>query len=102
MAAPWPERVRAHGAHSAVESPLDRSQCSAVESNGELLNAADEAGFGLLLTSNRRIRYQDRIRMGLGARGAVTLVLGERLRVVAIGLPLGLAAAWRRGGFRTA
>ena len=30
-------------------------------SNGELLNAAEEAGFGLLLTTDRRIRYQQNL-----------------------------------------
>ena len=32
-------------------------------SNGELLNAAEEAGFGLLLTTDRRIRYQQNLKM---------------------------------------
>lgn len=31
-------------------------------SNGELLNAAEEAGFGLLLTTDRRIRYQQNLK----------------------------------------
>jgi hypothetical protein len=30
-------------------------------SNGELLNAAEEAGFELLLTTDRRIRYQQNL-----------------------------------------
>jgi hypothetical protein len=30
-------------------------------SNGELLNAAEEAGFDLLLTTDRRIRYQQNL-----------------------------------------
>ena len=32
-------------------------------SNGELLNAAEEAGFDLLLTTDRRIRYQQNLRV---------------------------------------
>jgi hypothetical protein len=31
-------------------------------SNGDLLNAAEEAGFDLLLTTDRRIRYQQNLR----------------------------------------
>jgi hypothetical protein len=32
-------------------------------SNGELLNAAEEAGFDLLLTTDRRIRYQQNLKV---------------------------------------
>ena len=32
-------------------------------SNGELLDAAEEAGFALLLTTDRRIRYQQNLRV---------------------------------------
>ena len=32
-------------------------------SNGELLNAAEKAGFELLLTTDRRIRYQQNLRV---------------------------------------
>ena len=32
-------------------------------SNGALLNAAEEAGFELLLTTDRRIRYQQNLRV---------------------------------------
>ena len=32
-------------------------------SNGALLNAAEEAGFNLLLTTDRRIRYQQNLRV---------------------------------------
>ena len=32
-------------------------------SNGALLNAAEEAGFDLLLTTDRRIRYQQNLRV---------------------------------------
>jgi len=32
-------------------------------SNGELLNAAEEAGFDVLLTTDRRIRYQQNLKV---------------------------------------
>jgi hypothetical protein len=32
-------------------------------SNGALLNAAEEAGFGLLLTTDRRIKYQQNLQV---------------------------------------
>jgi hypothetical protein len=32
-------------------------------SNGELLDAAEEAGFAVLLTTDRRIRYQQNLRL---------------------------------------
>jgi hypothetical protein len=43
-------------------------------SNGELLNAAEEAGFDLLLTTDRRIRYQQNLseRRIAGAVASVT------------------------------
>lgn len=40
-------------------------------SNGELLNAAEEAGFELLVTTDRRIRYQQ----NLGVRRIALVVL---------------------------
>ena len=40
-------------------------------SNGALLNAAEEAGFELLLTTDRRIRYQQ----NLGVRRIALVVL---------------------------
>jgi hypothetical protein len=44
-----------HTVHSAQSRGWDTL------SNGELLNAADEAGFDLLLTTDRRIRYQQNL-----------------------------------------
>jgi hypothetical protein len=41
-------------------------------SNGALLNAAEEAGFELLLTTDRRIRYQQNL------RGRVVAAAGRR------------------------
>lgn len=43
-------------------------------SNGELLNAAEEAGFELLLTTDRRIRYQQNLR---GRRIALVVLTGS-------------------------
>lgn len=42
-------------------------------SNGELLNLADEAGFDLLLTTDKRIRYQQ----NLSERRVAIIVLGN-------------------------
>ena len=43
-------------------------------SNGALLNAAEEAGFQLLLTTDRRIRYQQNLR---GRRIALVVLTGS-------------------------
>jgi hypothetical protein len=43
-------------------------------SNGELLNAAEEAGFDVLLTTDKNIRYQQNLK---GRRLAI-VVLGNR------------------------
>jgi hypothetical protein len=43
-------------------------------SNGELLNAAEDAGFDLLLTTDRRIRYQQNLRV---RRIAVVVLTGS-------------------------
>jgi hypothetical protein len=45
-------------------------------SNGALLNAAEEAGFQLLLTTDRRIRYQQNLR----ARRIALVVLTGSIR----------------------
>jgi hypothetical protein len=47
-------------------------------SNGALLNAAEEAGFELLLTTDRRIRYQQ----NLGVRRIALVVLDRHHSVV--------------------
>ena len=46
-----------HAAHTAQSRGWDTL------SNGELLNAAEEAGFDLLLTTDRRIRYQQNLKV---------------------------------------
>ncbi len=43
-------------------------------SNGALLNAAEEAGFELLLTTDRRIRYQQNLRV---RRIAIVVLTGS-------------------------
>jgi hypothetical protein len=43
-------------------------------SNGALLNAAEEAGFELLVTTDRRIRYQQNLR---GRRIALVVLTGS-------------------------
>ena len=47
----------AHTIHTAQAKGWDAL------SNGALLNAAEEAGFELLLTTDRRIRYQQNLRV---------------------------------------
>ena len=49
------ERLSVHTVHTAQSRGWDRL------SNGELLNAAERAGFDLLLTTDRRIRYQQNL-----------------------------------------
>ena len=43
-------------------------------SNGELLSAAEDAGFDLLLTTDRRIRYQQNLK---GRRLALVILTGS-------------------------
>jgi hypothetical protein len=43
-------------------------------SNGELLNAAERAGFDLLLTTDRRIRYQQNLSV---SRSALVVLTGS-------------------------
>ena len=49
--------LSAHTVHTAQAKGWDTL------SNGELLNAAEEAGFELLLTTDRRIRHQQNLRV---------------------------------------
>jgi hypothetical protein len=46
-----------HAVHTAQSKGWD------TPSNGALLNAAEEAGFELLLTTDRRIRYQQNLQV---------------------------------------
>ena len=53
----WPAHWSGHAVHTA------QSRGWGTLSNGELLNAAEEAGFDLLLTTDRRIRYQQNLKV---------------------------------------
>jgi hypothetical protein len=59
--------LSAHEVTEAIELGWDRI------SNGELLKAAEDAGFDLLLTTDKRIRYQQ----NLAARKIAIVVLGN-------------------------
>jgi len=66
-------RLSAHEVTEARERGWDRL------SNGELLQAAEAAGFDLLLTTDKRIRYQQ----NLTSRKIAIVVLGNsRWRIV--------------------
>ena len=56
-----------HGVTEAIERGWDRT------SNGELLKVAEAAGFDLLLTTDKRIRYQQ----NLTSRKIAIVVLGN-------------------------
>ena len=53
----WARTLVGHTVHTAQSRGCDTL------SNGELLNAAEEAGFDLLLTTDRRIRYQQNLKV---------------------------------------
>lgn len=53
----WPARCRGAPSHTAQSKGWD------TRSNGALLNIADEAGFEVLLTTDRRIRDQQNLRL---------------------------------------
>ena len=57
-----------HTVHTALSRGWDAL------SNGELLNAAEDAGFDLLLTTDRRIRYQQNLKV---RRIALVVVTGS-------------------------
>jgi len=63
----WPAHCR--GTLCTPRKPRDWGTLS----NGALLNAAEEAGFELLLTTDRRIRYQQNLR---GRRIALVVLTG--------------------------
>ena len=71
-------------------------------SNGELLNAAEEAGFDLLLTTDRRIRYQQNLKT---RRIALVVLTGStkwslvRQHADRIGLPVAAALSSARNLF---
>jgi len=69
-----------HGTPSGIASALASHEVTEARelgwdriSNGELLRLAEEAGFELLLTTDKRIRYQQ----NLAGRRVAILVLGN-------------------------
>jgi|ERR1700677_1872399 hypothetical protein len=70
QATPVPLRpyLKSHTVRTAAQQGWDRFK------NGDLLNAAEEAGFGMLLTTDKNMRYQQ----NLEGRGIAVLVLGQQ------------------------
>ena len=72
-----------HEVTEAIERRWDRI------SNGELLNVAEAAGFDVLLTTDKRIRYQQNL---MGRKLAVVVLGNSTRRVVRLYLT---ALPWR-------
>jgi hypothetical protein len=70
QATPVPLRpyLKSHTVRTAAQQGWDRFK------NGDLLNAAEEAGFGMLLTTDKNMRYQQ----NLEGRRIAVLVLGQQ------------------------
>src|ERR1700722_4859257 len=70
QATPVPIRpyLAGHTVRTAAEQGWDKLR------NGDLLNAAEEAGFDLLLTTDKNIRYQQ----NLAGRKLAIMVLGRQ------------------------
>jgi predicted nuclease of predicted toxin-antitoxin system len=70
QATPVPIRVflEGHTVNTAAQEGWDRLQ------NGELLNAAEAAGFDVLLTTDKNMRYQQ----NLAGRKIAIIVLGKQ------------------------
>ncbi len=70
QATPVPIRdyLEGHTVRTAAQQGWDRLR------NGELLAAAEEAGFDLLLTTDKNMRYQQ----NLAGRGLAIVVLGQQ------------------------
>ena len=75
--------LSAHEVTEAIERRWDRI------SNGELLNVAEAAGFDVLLTTDKRIRYQQNL---MGRKLAVVVLGNSTRRVVRLYLT---ALPWR-------
>ncbi|MGO8792147.1 MAG: hypothetical protein ACLQVL_32825 [Terriglobia bacterium] len=71
------EALSAHDVTEAIERGWDRI------SNGELLNQAEAAGFDVLLTTDKRIRYQQNL---TGRKIAVVVLGNSTWRVVRLHL----------------
>ncbi|MGD0522232.1 MAG: hypothetical protein ABSA48_13315 [Terracidiphilus sp.] len=70
QATPVPLRpyLKGHTVRTAAQQGWDRLR------NGDLLNAAEEAGFDMLLTTDKNMRYQQ----NLAGRRMAVLVLGRQ------------------------
>jgi hypothetical protein len=70
QATPVPLRpyLKSHTVRTAAQQGWDRFK------NGDLLNAAEEAGSGMLLTTDKNMRYQQ----NLEGRRIAVLVLGQQ------------------------
>jgi hypothetical protein len=70
QATPGPMRpyLKGHIVRTAAQQGWDRLR------NGDLLNAAEEAGFYMLLTTDKNMRYQQ----NLAGRKIAVLVLGQQ------------------------
>jgi predicted nuclease of predicted toxin-antitoxin system len=68
--------VRALAGHTVVEA---RERGWATLQNGELLNAAEEAGFDVIVTSDKGIRYQQNLE---GRKIALVVLTKGRWRLV--------------------
>ena len=71
------EALSAHDVTEAIERGWDRI------SNGELLNQAEAAGFDVLLTTDKRIRYQQNL---TGRKIAIVVLGNSTWRVVRLHL----------------
>jgi hypothetical protein len=69
--------LTAHEVTEAIERGWDRI------SNGELLKLAEDAGFDLLLTTDKRIRYQQNL---TGRRIAIVVLRNSTWRIVRLHL----------------
>jgi hypothetical protein len=71
------ESLSGHDVTEAIERGWDRI------SNGELLNVAEAAGFDVLLTTDKRIRYQQNL---TGRKIAIVVLRNSTWRVVRLHL----------------
>lgn len=75
--------LEGHQVREAKEQGWDRL------TNGELLAAADEAGFNVLLTTDKNIRYQQNL---AGRKIAIVILAKARWRLIPLAIPQIVAA----------
>lgn len=75
--------LEGHQVREAKEQGWDRF------TNGELLAAADEAGFNVLLTTDKNIRYQQNL---AGRKIAIVILAKARWRLIRLAIPQIVAA----------